>query len=144
MDLLNADALAAAVEALVQLVERRCIDDSVGHYAGPLGFYRDFRTVKVDVGRRTGKTTLIQHALTRTPADVVVVGTRSIADMLYRDVVPPSRVLIANSGEELSRQVARLGHVRRVYVDEPSLVNMPAVYQALGSRNPTCFILLGS
>jgi hypothetical protein len=107
----------------------------------PAEWAMSFATVRCDVGRRSGKSTLIKSRAT--DRDLIVVANELVRRTSFADaggvtVVTPSRVDATGKGKRF----------RTIYVDEPSLVfrSIPQrhLYSALARDSEQTFILLGA
>jgi hypothetical protein len=78
-------------------------------------FAKEFRTVGVNLPRRSGKSTYIGSRATE--EDVIIVAYYEMKRMFMQAHSPKAEVIYA--GQTLERD-----HVRRVYIDEPRLCDL--------------------
>lgn len=103
-------------------------------------YLADYRTIRLDVGMRSGKsTTIVQGA---TAEDVIVCGSQTHYDSVFRRVDDiKADVIIASQTLRVDRTY------KRVWLDEPRLVfqyiSPGFMYELLGKDKDQLFILLG-
>ena len=99
---------------------------------------REFSTLHIDIGRRTGKTRYINKVASNDDLCVVIISRRS-ASILYKDCHLMTRSDLKKCIANESCPVKTM-----IFVDEPALFgNLDIVYEAFDKNFDETFILLG-
>ena len=137
------------VDDAIAIVEANCADararsDSIGI----LSYLRDFRTVRIDLGRGVGKTKYVRDHAERD--DVIIVPTIGLRDHGYRDFRQAPCAARVFPVIDLDR--ARGLHPKRIFIDEgrmvdealrkqPGFGDMGYLYHLFGRSTDQMFII---
>ena len=104
---------------------------------GAQNFAREFCTIHINIGRRTGKTEYIKRNATKT--DVVVVASRQMREIYSGVNVPVVSVDGIVDWSKGRRAVST------IYIDEPELMHkfVGIIYESLFRNANQTFVLLG-
>ena len=121
------------VDDAIAIVEANSTGGNIRHADG-LGIYnylKEFRTVRIDLGRSVGKTKYIhEHA---TAEDVIIVPTYGLRDSCYRDFARAARSAKVFPVVDLER--ARGLQPDRIFVDEGRAVDEALRHQPPGFQD---------
>jgi hypothetical protein len=88
---------------------------------GPKEFVRSYGTIHLNLGRQTGKSTLIRRYLAANPGSIVIVAVERAKQYYMEHGTPENQIYVAS---DLDFYVRELSHIPEyIFVDEPSLCN---------------------